>query len=76
MSLLYGFSDGRFIHNDRPLPVVSQDTRHRLIDALDSWHFEPHKLPEDEVLACTQILFEVLFRIEGMRETVGVSLGA
>ncbi|KLO19373.1 HD-domain/PDEase-like protein [Schizopora paradoxa] len=56
------------------LPVVSQDTRHRLIDALDSWHFEPHKLPEDEVLACTQIIFEVLLRVEGMRETVGVTL--
>ncbi|THG98745.1 hypothetical protein EW145_g7374 [Phellinidium pouzarii] len=56
------------------LPTISATTRHRLIDALDSWHFEPHKLPDEEVLACTLLLFEALFRVEGMQETVGVSI--
>lgn len=60
----------------RALPAISSTTRRRLIDALDSWHFEPHKLPDDEVLACTELLFEALYRAEGMQEAVGVSLGA
>ncbi len=57
-----------------PYIIVEEDTRTRLIGSLGSWHFEPHKLPEEEVLACTYILFESLFRIEGMQEDAGVSL--
>jgi hypothetical protein len=53
---------------------LSIETRSRLIETLDTWHFEPHKLPEEEVLACTLILFETLYRIEGMEEIIGVSL--
>ncbi|TDL25150.1 HD-domain/PDEase-like protein [Rickenella mellea] len=53
---------------------VSEDTRRRLIGALDSWNFEPHKLPDDEVLASALILFEVLFRIDGLQEEIDVSL--
>ena len=49
--------------------------RSRLIKSLGSWHFEPLKLPEEEVLACTFILFESLFRKEGMQGDAGVSLG-
>ncbi|KAH9946868.1 HD-domain/PDEase-like protein [Amylocystis lapponica] len=48
--------------------------RSRLIASLDTWHFEPHKLPEEEVVACTYILFEALYRIEGMQEAIGVPL--
>lgn len=50
------------------------ETRCRLIESLDSWNFEPHKLPDEEVVACTMILFEALFRIEGMEETIGISM--
>ncbi|TFY65382.1 hypothetical protein EVG20_g5611 [Dentipellis fragilis] len=42
--------------------------------SLDSWHFEPHKLPDEEVLFCALILFETLFRIEGLSEAVEVSI--
>ena len=51
------------------------DVRERLIRSLSSWHFEPHKLPEEEVIACSYILFEALYRIENMFEVVGVPLG-
>ncbi|KAJ7468044.1 hypothetical protein FB451DRAFT_1137150 [Mycena latifolia] len=51
------------------------ETRSRLIASLDGWNFEPRMLPnEDHVVACAIILFEALFRIEGMEETVGISL--
>ena len=52
------------------------ETSTRLIQSLDSWNFEPHKLSDEEVLSCTMILFEALFRIEGMKSVIGVSLGA
>ncbi|KAI3605252.1 high-affinity phosphodiesterase [Moniliophthora roreri] len=61
--------DAEFAPTDLPV-----ETRTRLINALDSWNFEPHKLPDEEVLSCTMILFEALFRIEGMIESVGVTL--
>lgn len=57
-----------------PPPEISPETRTRLIDILDRWHFEPHKLPDAELLACTLLLFEALFRIKGMEDTVGISL--
>ncbi|KAI0822903.1 HD-domain/PDEase-like protein [Trametes gibbosa] len=68
--------------------MVSQDTAHfcfaeldrgtqeRLVHSLSSWHFEPHKLPEEEVIACSYILFEALYRIENMRDTVSVPLSS
>ncbi|KAK7035532.1 3',5'-cyclic-nucleotide phosphodiesterase [Paramarasmius palmivorus] len=61
--------DAEFAPTDLPA-----ETRTRLIQSLDSWNFEPHKLPDEEVLSCTMILFEALFRIEGMMESVGVTL--
>ncbi|KAJ8514629.1 hypothetical protein ONZ45_g7860 [Pleurotus djamor] len=62
-------------HNVDSTPVrLSRATRYRLIDTLQSWHFEPHKLPEDEAVACTILLFEALYRIHGMERTIGVSL--
>ena len=60
---------------ERPSFVdMDQATRERLIHSLSSWHFEPHKLPEEEVIACSYILFEALYRIEHMCETVSVPL--
>jgi len=61
--------------NITPPELLPSATRHRLIRSLDSWNFEPHKLPEEEILSCALILFELLFRIEGMTDQVGVSLG-
>lgn len=57
-----------------PFIDIEDDTRSRLIESLGSWHFEPHKLPEEEVLACAYILFEAVFRIEGMTEEISVPL--
>lgn len=53
------------------LPIPS---RSRLIGILDRWHFEPYKLSEDELIACTLLLFELLFRIERMQDVVPVSM--
>jgi hypothetical protein len=60
----------------RPVTQVSPETRQRLIYSLDSWNFEPHKLPEDEGLAAALILFEALFHMEGMEEDIGCTTGA
>ncbi|KAG7095349.1 hypothetical protein E1B28_006109 [Marasmius oreades] len=61
--------DAEFAPTDLPV-----ETRTRLIQSLDRWNFEPHKLPDEEVLSCTMILFEALFRIDGMQSLVGVTL--
>lgn len=62
-------------HTSEYVPAsLTTPARSRLIRSLDCWHFEPHRLPEEEILACTIILFEVLYRIEGMEEAVGVPL--
>ncbi|THV04194.1 HD-domain/PDEase-like protein [Dendrothele bispora CBS 962.96] len=54
---------------------IPREMREKLVQALDEWEFEPHKLQdEDEVIGCTMILFEALFRIQGMREDVGITL--
>lgn len=53
---------------------LSESVRSRLIHSLDRWYFEPHRLPDEEVLACTLLLFEALFRIEGMREAVPLTM--
>jgi len=55
---------------------VSLERRAELIQSLDNWHFEPHKLPEHEVLYCSLVIFEALFRLEGLFEMVPVSIGA
>lgn len=49
--------------------------REQLIRSLVGWTFEPHNLSSDELLASTLILFEALFRIEGMVEDCGVTPG-
>ncbi|KIM91611.1 hypothetical protein PILCRDRAFT_810896 [Piloderma croceum F 1598] len=55
-------------------PEICLATRQRLIESLDSWNFEPHKLPDEEVLCCTLILFETLFCVEGMDDDIGIPL--
>ena len=60
---------------DHSIPAnLSESARSRLIHSLDRWYFEPHRLPDEEVLACTLLLFEALFRIEGMREAVPLTM--
>ncbi|KZT64550.1 HD-domain/PDEase-like protein [Daedalea quercina L-15889] len=59
-----------------PSVVVEPEMRDRLVESLGTWNFEPHKLPEEQVVACSYILFEALFRIEGMEEAVGVTVNA
>jgi hypothetical protein len=61
--------DAEFAPTDLPT-----ETRTRLIHSLDDWGFEPHKLPDEEVLACTMMLFEALFCIEDLQETLAISL--
>ncbi|THH12773.1 hypothetical protein EW146_g7382, partial [Bondarzewia mesenterica] len=62
-------------NHDQPPPLrIPEKTRTRLIKSLDSWNFEPHKLPDEEVLFCSAILFQTLFRIEGMQQDSGVSI--
>lgn len=56
-------------------PVVLDETRIQAIETLDSWNFEPSKLPEEEVLVCTTILFEALLSKEGMEDEINISLG-
>ncbi|EPQ52062.1 HD-domain/PDEase-like protein [Gloeophyllum trabeum ATCC 11539] len=53
---------------------LTAEARRRLIRSLDSWNFEPHKLPDEEIIACTLILFESLYRMEGMQEDLSVPL--
>ncbi|GJE96534.1 3',5'-cyclic-nucleotide phosphodiesterase [Phanerochaete sordida] len=62
------------VYSSSPMIAVDEETRRSLIKSLDSWHFEPHKLPEEQILVCTYILFEALFRVQGMQEAIGVSL--
>lgn len=54
-------------------PELSQEDRVRLLKNIESWYFEPLRMPEHEVLACVIFLFQVLFRIEGMQEAVNIN---
>ncbi len=54
---------------------VSLERRAELIRSLDKWNFEPHKLPEHEVLYCSLVIFEALFRLDGLLDMVPVSIG-
>ncbi|KAI0002581.1 hypothetical protein BJV74DRAFT_882194 [Russula compacta] len=61
--------------HERSGPIdVSLERRAELIQSLDNWHFEPHKLSEHEVLYCSLIIFEALFRLDGLSDTVPVSI--
>jgi len=54
---------------------VSLERRAELIRSLDNWGFEPHKLPEHEVLYCSLVIFEALFRLDGLLDLVPASIG-
>ncbi|KAF9449286.1 HD-domain/PDEase-like protein [Macrolepiota fuliginosa MF-IS2] len=55
-------------------PELSAGDRERLLKSLDAWYFEPLQMPEDEVLACVLFFFQVLFRIEGMKDAVKIDM--
>ncbi|KAF7325838.1 High-affinity phosphodiesterase [Mycena kentingensis (nom. inval.)] len=56
-------------------PRLAAESRDELIAKLDAWNFEPQSLPsEDHVAECAILIFEALFRIQGLQEAVGVSL--
>lgn len=55
---------------------MSDETRRKLVTLLDTPAFEPHKLPPDEVLMCSLILFDTLFQVDGLQEAAGVSLSS
>ncbi|KDR79952.1 hypothetical protein GALMADRAFT_37977, partial [Galerina marginata CBS 339.88] len=59
---------------EAPPPPTPDSVRSRLIWSLSRWNFEPHKLSESEVLACTLLLFETLFRIQGMEEVIPLTM--
>ncbi|KAG8929515.1 3',5'-cyclic-nucleotide phosphodiesterase [Tulasnella sp. 417] len=60
-------TDEALVHFTSPFPL-HPSTRRRLIHHLSRWDFEPHNLTSDELLECAFIVFEALFRIEGMSE--------
>ncbi|KAF8483483.1 hypothetical protein DFH94DRAFT_818837 [Russula ochroleuca] len=61
--------------HEQSAPIdVSFERRAELIRSLDKWHFEPHKLPEHEVLYCSLVIFEALFRLDGILDMVPVSI--
>lgn len=53
---------------------MTDETRTKLVNLLDTPAFEPHKLLPEDVLMCSLLLFETLFQVEGLQEAAGVSL--
>lgn len=58
----------------RPSLVITEEDRLVLINSLDLWTFEPHKLTSDDCLACTLLIFDSLYHIEGFKEAIGIDL--
>ncbi|CAE6495015.1 unnamed protein product [Rhizoctonia solani] len=54
-------------------PTPDPVHREHLISLLDHWEFEPHKLSDEDVLACAGLLFQAAFEIEGLQEDVQVT---
>jgi len=46
----------------------------RLLDNLESWSFDSLSMTDHELLACVQFLFQVLFRIQGMRNVLDLDM--
>jgi hypothetical protein len=76
MSILTLLSSSSLLSVARGPIEVSLERRAELIHAMDNWHFEPHKLPEHEVLYCSLVIFEALFRLEGILDMIPVTIGA
>jgi hypothetical protein len=56
-------------------PSEADAQREKYIRKLATWHFDASHSPSDEVLACTTLLFELLWNIEGMEEDIGLTFG-
>lgn len=56
------------------LPNLSDGDRVRLLDNLESWSFDSLSMTDDELLACVQFLFQVPFRIQGMRNVLDLDM--
>ncbi|KAG8729500.1 3',5'-cyclic-nucleotide phosphodiesterase [Ceratobasidium sp. 423] len=54
-------------------PTPDPAHREHLISLLDRWEFEPHKLSDEDVLACAGLLFQAAFEIDGLQEDVRVT---
>ncbi|KDQ58673.1 hypothetical protein JAAARDRAFT_57566 [Jaapia argillacea MUCL 33604] len=70
----HNYTSGDYSQDQTPRHPIPADVRLKLINLLDSWEFEPHKLQEEELLAASIILFETVLSISGMALDVGVSL--
>jgi hypothetical protein len=53
---------------DRLAAPLTQEHRHRLVDALATWDFKPHHLDDDDLFRVATILFEGLLQSEGLVE--------
>ena len=58
----------------RSVDEVSPERRVQLINQLGSWSFEPYKLPDEEAIVCTEIIFESLLRIEGIETKLSIGM--
>ncbi|KAF8496965.1 hypothetical protein JB92DRAFT_1043791 [Gautieria morchelliformis] len=54
-------------------PSETDAFRETYIRKLATWHFDASHAPPDELLACTILLFELLWTIEGMEEDIGLA---
>jgi len=59
---------------DSDLPKLSSADRLRLLEDLESWSFEPLSMSEHGLLACVLFLFQVIFRIQGMRDVIDLDM--
>jgi hypothetical protein len=76
LSDMYNHTHSVINAQERSAPIdVSLERRAELIRSMDNWHFEPHKLPDHEVLYCSLVIFEALFRLEGLSDMVPASIG-
>ncbi|KAG8872732.1 3',5'-cyclic-nucleotide phosphodiesterase [Tulasnella sp. 331] len=72
-----------FVHTQNTTEVAPQDLpsvssispqrREQLIRNLSMWKFEPHHLTPDELLESAYMLFEALFKVDGMEEETGIT---
>jgi hypothetical protein len=56
-------------------PFETDAHRETYIRKLATWHFDASHAPPEELLACTTLLFELLWTIEGMEQDIGLAFG-
>ncbi len=49
----------------RPLEQTQRD---RLVDALATWSFKPHRLDDGDLYRVACLIFETILRIDGVQE--------